>query len=194
MGSFPTAYLVVNHFAGKNIAQWGTGNVGTLNVHRVTSSKLLTLLTLVGDVLKGVLALLVGYTVASALGVNSSVGALTGGIVAVVGHNYSAYLRLKGGKGIATALPVLFYVEPLLVAVWAGTYLLAVTATRIFVLGQILGTVVVPFVCYVFFPDSAVPIAILGLIVFIKHAPRIPGLVKGTEPKMYYKIDGSREA
>ena len=52
---------------------------------------------------------------------DSSVGALMGGILAVVGHNYSAFLRLQGGKGIATALPILFYIEPLLVAVWLGT-------------------------------------------------------------------------
>jgi len=194
LGSFPTAYLVVNRFAGKNIMQWGTGNVGTLNVHRATGSKLLTVLTLVGDVIKGVLALVAGFAVASALGVDSSVGALTGGILAVVGHNYSAFLRLQGGKGIATALPILFYIEPLLVAVWIGTYLLTVGATRIFVLGQILGTVVVPIVCYVFFPDHAVPVTILSLIVFIKHAPRIPNVVKGNEPKLYYKIDKTREA
>ena len=191
LGSFPTAYLVVSRFAGKNIMQFGTGNVGTLNVHRATSSKLLTLGTLVGDVLKGVMALTVGFAVAYAMGVDSSVGALTGGIVAVVGHNYSAYLRLKGGKGIATALPVLFYIEPLLVAVWVVAWVLTVVTSRILVLGQILATVVVPFVSYVIFPDAAIPVTILGLIVFIKHAPRIPGLVKGTEPKLYYKIDES---
>ena len=194
LGSIPTAYLIVNRFAGKNILKWGTGNVGTLNVHRATSSKLLTLLTLGGDVIKGVLALVAGLAVASALGVDSYVGALTGGILAVVGHNYSAYLRLQGGKGIATALPVLYYIEPILVAVWCGTYLLTVAATRIFVLGQILGTVAVPIFCYIFFPDSAVPITILALLVFIKHAPRIPSIVKGAEPKLYYKIDKSRES
>ena len=189
LGSVPTAYLVVSRFAGKNIMQLGTGNVGTLNVHRATSSKLLTFVTLVGDVLKGVTALAVGFAVAKVMGVDSSVGALTGGIVAVVGHNYSAYLRLKGGKGIATALPVLFYIEPLLVAVWVGAWILTVATSRILVLGQILATVAVPPVAYVVFPDASIPVTILGLIVFIKHAPRIPGLVKGTEPKLYYKID-----
>ena len=47
-GSFPTAYLLVKHFAGKNILQWGSGNVGTMNVHRATNSKMLTLATLAG--------------------------------------------------------------------------------------------------------------------------------------------------
>ena len=112
MGSFPTAYLVVRRFAEKNILKWGTGNVGTLNVHRATGSKLLTLANLVGDVLKGILAMLVGFTIASAAGGDADAGVATGGTVAVVGHNYSVFLRFQGGKGIATALPLLFFLEP----------------------------------------------------------------------------------
>ncbi len=56
-GSFPTAYLLVKLFTGKNIFQWGTANVGTVNVHRATNSKILTLLTLAGDMLKTALAI-----------------------------------------------------------------------------------------------------------------------------------------
>ena len=193
LGAFPTAYLIVTRFAGKNILEWGTGNVGTLNVLRATSSKLLTLANLAGDVLKGVLAMLVGFTIAVATGLDSYTGAATGGIVAIAGHNYSVFLKFQGGKGIATALPVLLFLEPPLVAIWIGTFLLTVAATRILVLGQIVGTVVVPIVCYFQFPDYAVPVSILALIVFVRHASRIPGVVKGTEPKFYYKIDGARE-
>lgn len=189
LGSIPTAYLVVHRFAGKNIMQWGTGNVGTLNVHRATSSKRLTAVTLLGDVLKGVLALAVGFAIADAMNIDTYLGALTGGVVAVVGHNYSAYLSLKGGKGIATALPVLFFIEPVLVMVWVCAWILTVITSRILVLGQILATVIVPFASYAFFPDEVISVTILGLIVFIKHTPRIPGLIKGTEPKLYYKID-----
>ena len=79
LGAFPTAYLIVTRFAGKNILEWGTGNVGTLNVLRATSSKLLTLAILAGDVLKGVLAMLVGFTIAVATGLDSYTGAATVG-------------------------------------------------------------------------------------------------------------------
>ena len=191
VGSFPTGYIIVRRFARKNILEWGTGNVGTLNTLRATNSKLLTLATLSGDVLKGVLALLLGFAIARAGGVDTELGAATGGIMAVVGHNYSVFLKFQGGKGIATSLPVLLYLAPLLVVLWIGVFFLTVATTRLLVLGQILGTVAVPIVGYLLFPDPIVPVSILALLVFVRHASRIRNIVKGTEPKLYYKVGKS---
>jgi len=191
VGSFPTGYIIVRRFARKNILEWGTGNVGTLNTLRATSSKLLTLATLSGDVLKGVVALLLGIVIARAGGVETGLGAATGGIMAVVGHNYTVFLKFQGGKGIATSLPVLFYLAPLLVVLWIGVFILTVATTRLLVLGQILGTVAVPIVGYLLVPDPIVPVSILALLVFIRHASRIRNIVKGTEPKLYYKVGKS---
>ena len=191
VGSFPTGYIIVRRFAGKNILEWGTGNVGTLNTLRATNSKLLTLATLSGDVLKGIVALVVGYSIARAGGVETGLGAATGGIMAVVGHNYTVFLKFQGGKGIATSLPVLFYLAPLLVVLWLGVFFLTVATTRLLVLGQILGTVAVPIVGYLLVPDPIVPVSILALLVFIRHASRIRNIVKGTEPKLYYKAGKS---
>ncbi len=193
-GSFPTAYLLVKHFVGKNIMELGTANVGTLNVLRATNSKVMTGVNLLGDVAKGVLALAVGYVLADAVGVDTYVGAAAGGIASVVGHNYTVFLKFQGGKGIATSLPVLFYLEPVLVPVWIAAFLLTVAATRLLVLGQITATLVAPILAILFFRDDAVAVVILGAIVFIRHAPRIKGIVKGTEPKLYYKIDTTPEA
>ena len=191
VGSFPTGYIVVRRFARKNILEWGTGNVGTLNTLRATNSKLLMLATLSGDVVKGIVALLVGYSIARAGGVETGLGAATGGIMAVVGHNYTVFLKFQGGKGIATSLPVLFYLAPLLVVLWLGVFFLTVATTRLLVLGQILGTVAVPIVGYLLVPDPIVPVSILALLVFIRHASRIRNIVKGTEPKLYYKAGKS---
>ena len=207
IGSFPTAYLIVRWSAGKNIMELGSGNVGTLNVLRATGSKMLTAANLAGDVTKGVLAMLVGLGVAAAAGLGGD-GAVAadvaawrpppamgvGGISAVIGHNYSVFLRFQGGKGIATALPVLFVFQPVLVAVWVAGFLVTAVTTRILVLGQILATVVTPFVAYTWFQDTAFEVTLLGIIVFIRHASRIPGIVKGTEPRLYYKIDKDQDA
>ena len=194
LGSFPTAYLIVRRFAGKNIMDLGTGNVGTLNVHRATGSKLLTAANLAGDVAKGVLAMLVGYGVAMVAGLDVDFAVAVGGIVAVIGHNYSLFLKFQGGKGIATALPALFVFEPLLAPVWIGAFLLTVAASRILVLGQILATVVTPIVAYALFDqEAAFYVTLLGIIVFVRHASRIPGILKGEEPKLYYKIRDADE-
>ena len=189
LGSFPTAYLIVRRFAGANIMDLGTGNVGTLNVHRATGSKLLTAANLAGDVAKGVLAMLLGYGVASVAGLDSDLAVAVGGIVAVIGHNYSIFLKFQGGKGIATALPALFVFEPLLVAVWVAAFFATAAPTRIIVVGQILATVATPIVAFIWFPDNAFYVTLLGIIVFVRHASRIPGILKGEEPKLYYKID-----
>ena len=194
IGSFPTAYLIVRRSAGKNIMELGSGNVGTLNVLRATGSKILTAANLAGDVTKGVLAMLVGLGVAAAAGLGVDGTVAVGGIFAVIGHNYSVFLRFQGGKGIATALPVLFVFQPVLVAVWVAGFLVTAVTTRILVLGQILATVVTPFVAYAWFPDTAFQVTLLGIIVFIRHASRIPGIVKGTEPRLYYKIDKDQDA
>ena len=194
LGSFPTAYLLVKRFARKNILEWGTANVGTLNVYRATNSKTLTVANLAGDFLKGALAMVVGFNVAKATGLEPDVGVATGGILAVLGHNYTVFLRFRGGKGLATSFPVLLYLAPLLVILWIVTFLASVAATRLLVVGQILGTVAMPIGCYILFPDVVVPVSILSLVVFIRHAPRIPAIVNGTEPKLYYKIDNSPKA
>ena len=194
IGSLPTAYLIVRWSAGKNIMELGSGNVGTLNVLRATGSKMLTAANLAGDVTKGVLAMLVGLGVAAAAGLGVDGAVAVGGISAVIGHNYSVFLRFQGGKGIATALPVLFVFQPVLVAVWVAGFLVTAVTTRILVLGQILATVVTPFVAYAWFPDTAFQVTLLGIIVFIRHASRIPGIVKGTEPRLYYKIDKGQDA
>ncbi|MFQ5933958.1 MAG: glycerol-3-phosphate acyltransferase [Dehalococcoidia bacterium] len=188
IGSFPTAYVVVARLAGRNVMEYGTGNVGALNTLRSTNSKALTAIVLLGDAGKGALALLLGYLVAQGFDYETGLPMQVAGIVSVVGHNHSIFLKLKGGKGLATSLPVLLYLEPTLAGVWIGTFLIIVFFTRVMILGQIMGTVVAPVIGVAVFRDSMVPVVILAAIVFVKHAPRIRNILNGTEPRMYYKI------
>ncbi len=187
-GSFPTAYLLVKLFTGKNIFQWGTANVGTVNVHRATNSKILTLSTLAGDMLKTAVAILVGVYLARAVGLDEAVGAGVGGIAALVGHNYSVFLRFKGGKGLACSAVLGFYFAPAIVGLWVLTFLLTVMFTRLMVLGQIVATAALPIIAFFLFPQAAIPSYFVAALVLIRHAPRIKNIIAGTEPKMYYKI------
>ena len=188
LGSFPTGYVVVKRFAGKNLLEYGTANVGTMNTLRATSSKKLTILVLVGDMLKGVAALAFGLLLAKTLDADAPTASAVGGALVVVGHNYSVFLRFKGGKGLATATPVLLWFAPPLLAVWVGAFLLTVAASRLMVLGQIVATVVAPIVGHFTFPDEAPFLDLLAALVFIRHAPRLKNVFQGTEPKLYYKI------
>ncbi len=187
-GSFPTAYVLVKRFTQKDILQWGTGNVGTTNVYRATNSKMLTFITLAGDMLKTALAITVGVYLARSAGLPGNVGAGVGGIAAIVGHNYSAFLRLKGGKGLACASVLGFYFAPALVGLWVLTFLVTVGFTRLMVVGQMAAMAAMPIIAYFFFPQAAIPSYFVAALVLIRHAPRIRNVLDGTEPKMYYKI------
>ena len=187
-GSFPTAYVLVKRFTQKDILQWGTGNVGTTNVYRATNSKMLTLITMAGDMLKTALAITVGVYLARASGLPENVGAGVGGIAAIAGHNYSAFLRLKGGKGLTCALVLGFYFAPALVGLWVLTFLVTVGLTRLMVVGQMAAMAAMPIIAYFAFPEAAIPSYFATALVLIRHAPRIRNVLDGTEPKMYYKI------
>ncbi len=187
-GSFPTAYALVKQFAHKNILEWGSGNVGTTNVHRATNSKILTFATLAGDMLKTVLAIFGGVYLARAAGMDGDIGAAVGGIGAIVGHNYSVFLRLKGGKGLACAAVLGFYFAPAIVGFWVLVFLVTVLLTRLMVVGQMVAMASVPVIAYFAFPQAAITSFFATALVLIRHAPRIKNVLDGTEPKMYYKI------
>ena len=187
-GSIPTAYLLVKHFAGKNIMQLGSANVGTTNVLRATNSKILTLATLAGDLGKTGLAIFVGVLLAQGFGLGQHVGAGVGGIAAIVGHNYSAFLRFRGGKGLVCCAALAFYFAPALVGLWVLTFVLTVAATRLMVVGQMAAMAAVPVFAYFLFPQAAIPSYFATALVLVRHAPRIKNVLNGTEPKMYYKI------
>lgn len=188
IGSIPTAALVVKRFAGKDVMALGTGNVGTMNTLRATNSKKLTLVVLFGDMSKGALSLLLGWGVATGFGYAPNLLMTVGGIASIVGHNYSVFLKFKGGKGLATGVPVLLHIEPALVGVWIATFLVTVALTRLMVGGQIMGTAAAALVGLFVYPQTAIPAGILAAIIFVKHAPRIRNIIDGSEPKMYYKI------
>ena len=187
-GSLPTAYLLVRVFTRKNVMDWGTGNVGTLNVHRTTSSKFLTLLTLLGDLAKAYAAILLGEFMAQQAGLDGVTGATVAGISAILGHNYSVFLRFKGGKGITCSASMGFYFDPLIVAIWVATFFFTVATTRWLVLGQMVATATMPIFCYFFFPQAAIASYFVAALVLWRHAPRVKGLIEGTEPKLYYKV------
>lgn len=99
IGSFPTGYLFVKTAHSKDLTKEGSGNVGTLNAVMVSGSKLIGILVLIIDFLKGavpvfLLASVFGYDVITLYGSS---------IMLVLGHNFSVWLKFKGGRGLATS-------------------------------------------------------------------------------------------
>lgn len=107
VGSFPSAYLVGRIFNKGDIRKQGSGNVGAMNTYRV-AGLLPGIITVILDILKGVLPVALALTFTG----NQAV-IFACGILAVLGHNYSIFLRFKGGKGLATTFGVFIVLSPL---------------------------------------------------------------------------------
>lgn len=118
IGSFPTAYILVKWRHKTDIRNAGSGNVGTLNSYEVTGSKLVGVVVLLVDFLKGIAAVLCASVVAGkGFGVEAA-----GCIGAVVGHNFPVWLGFKGGRGLATAAGGVTLLGWFLLPIWLTTW------------------------------------------------------------------------
>jgi glycerol-3-phosphate acyltransferase PlsY len=180
LGSIPCGLLLTRVAGLGDIRSIGSGNIGATNVLR-TGSKLLALLTLLGDVGKGLAAVLV---VSALWPMEPALPALAG-LAAVLGHLFPVWLKFKGGKGVATALGVLFAMAwP--VAVFAALIWLAVAVlTRYSSLAALVATAMAPvamwYIAGAF--DAAIVLVICGLL-WIRHHENIRRLLRGAEPKI----------
>lgn len=190
ISGIPFGYLLAKKFAGVDIKQEGSGNIGATNVLRVVKekdpklAKKLGAITLFLDAIKGVLVILV----AKMLGAPESV-LWTIAVLAVVGHCFSAFLVFEGGKGVATGFGVLLVMMPIpaliAIVVWLG----AAKGLKVSSIASLIGLASFIIVSYVIYPEvpgigSHAPIWIIAFIIFYKHTPNIVRLFKKEESKV----------
>jgi glycerol-3-phosphate acyltransferase PlsY len=182
LGNFSSAYLVSRAFGKIDIRKHGSGNAGSTNVLRVLGVKA-AILVFIGDVLKGVIAVLIGRYLAG------SNGEILAGLLVVAGHNWPILLGGKGGKGIATTVGLMIPIDPLLVLyiVTAGVIIIAVT--RYVSLASITGMVVFPIAMIITQKpfEYIVFSLILAAMGLFKHRSNIGRLVRGQESKIGLK-------
>ena len=182
LGSVPFG-VVVAKARGIDIMAVGSGNTGATNVARVLGWKL-GLLVFVLDVLKGVVPCVVTRMVTG-----SEELTILMGVVAVVGHTFSPFLRFKGGKGVATSLGVLFGAAPLAGAIALGVFLVLFGITRIVSVSSLVAALAV-LVAGWFLGQPWFFFAVFGpltVYLFVRHRANIGRLVRGEEPKLDLK-------
>jgi glycerol-3-phosphate acyltransferase PlsY len=180
IGAVPVGYLVARVFGVTDIRSHGSGNIGATNVLR-TLGRVAALLTLVGDIGKGYVAVAVGAVVAGAAG-----AAAPCTVAAVVGNCWSVFLGFRGGKGVATGLGALLRLVPLAVAPAAVVWL-AVTLTFRFVsLGSITAALCVPLGALLLGRPMADVVAALTVsaVILARHRANIGRLLAGREPRV----------
>jgi glycerol-3-phosphate acyltransferase PlsY len=180
LGSLPTGLVVVRLLAGIDIRTVGSGNIGTVNVYRVAGLGP-AVLVLVVDVLKGATPVLL----ARAAG-QMDVLQVAAGLAAIVGHNWSLFLRFRGGKGIATSFGVLLAISPVVGLVAAVVWGVVVGISRYASLASLLAIATVPLTMG--WRREPTPHLVFGLITLVfagfRHRANIARLIAGTELKV----------
>ncbi len=175
-GSIPFGLLLAQSAGLGDIRKIGSGNIGATNVLR-TGNKSIAALTLLCDVLKGLLPVLFARSL-----VGDS-GALLAGFAAMAGHILPIWLGFKGGKGVATAAGVLLGWSWPVAIVGVLGWVLVFSASRISSLSA-LCAILAAVIGAVWFDVTKVwYVALLGVVVIVTHRTNIGRLLKGEEPK-----------
>ncbi len=196
LGSIPSGTLVGKQIAKVDVRDYGSGKTGVTSVLRVAGRKAAALVVLL-DVSKGVLAvlfagLIVGrnYLVWGDFGLGLLAAQCLAALTAIAGHNWSVFLRFRGGRGVATFFGGLLAICPA-VAVFGGEILILGTSlTKFASLGSIAGAVgayiiLVPLTIMNGFPIEYQIYALIGtMIIIVMHRDNITRLISGKERKL----------
>ena len=182
IGSIPFGILLARA-QRIDIQKQGSGNIGATNVARVLGKKA-GLLTLLGDVLKGLLVVFG----AGLLYEKPIVIALTG-LMVFLGHLYSIFLKFKGGKGVATSLGLFLYIMPWATLCTVGVFSACLWISGYVSIGSIMAAISLPLLAIYFkLPPPYIYLAVIvGLFTLQKHYHNILRLIEGTEAKFLRK-------
>lgn len=174
IGSIPTGLIIGKLFFKTDVRNYGSKNIGATNTFRVLGLKA-ALPVFLGDAGKGALGVLLFYT--------NPEWMIAGGLCAMIGHNWSIFLKLSGGRGVATGLGVLIALSPVVAAICFAVWAVIVKFTSFVSLGSIVAAVLVPVLMYVM--AEPVPYIIFGGIaaafVVFRHRENIIRLLQGKE-------------
>lgn len=177
LGSIPFGLLITRAAGLGDVRSIGSGNIGATNVLR-TGNKGLAALTLVLDALKGAAAVLIAARWGAELGIAA-------GFAAFLGHLFPIWLGFKGGKGVATYLGVAAAFAWQAALAFAAVWLAVAFLTRYSSLAALVAAIAVPLTLFLIGRvDYAVVIAVMSVLVYVKHRANISRLMNGTESRI----------
>jgi glycerol-3-phosphate acyltransferase PlsY len=201
VGSIPFG-LIVSRFRSKvDIRQYGSGKIGATNVLR-TSGRNAAAMVLVGDVLKGTLSVVLAglvfgndLLIVGNVGFGTLVAQVLAALAAIAGHNWSVFLKFKGGRGVATYFGGMVALCPPAALIGGEVFFVSAGITRYASFSSILSVVtayviLIPLIIVYKFPLEYIVYALFGgLVIIVMHKDNIFRLITGTERKIGQKAD-----
>ncbi len=190
VGSIPFGYLVCRAITGEDVRSLGSGNIGATNVLR-SVGYIPALITLAADMLKGAAVILIGRS----LGL-SDIQLVIAALVTIAGHNWSIFLRFKGGKGMATTAGIIIALMPLVAVVAIAIFVIVLAITRYVSLASMIMAGSLPIISLIFGMPAAY--TIFGLLAagsaILRHRSNIGRLARKQEYKFGVMLkDGIRK-
>ena len=184
MGSIPTGYIIVKKKFNKDIREFGSGNIGATNVGRIAGKKL-SKITAICDMLKAIVPVLVTYLFLylGLLKSNKSIALALVAVAAILGHNYTIFLKFKGGKGVATSAAAFMFIVPKTLIVTAIVFFGLKLFTKVVSIRSLSAGVTLFVTTLLFGYDKYLVSATLFacVLVFWRHRANIKRLIDGTE-------------
>ena len=187
LGSIPFAVIVSRAFALPDPRSYGSGNPGATNVLR-TGKKAAAALTLLGDALKGWLAVYLAQRLAEPGTID--VAPAVAAVAATIGHMYPVFLRFRGGKGVATSTGVLLALDPWLGAGAIATWIVIAFFFRYSSLAALVAAAFAPFFAFFLYGmgrfawEGAIGVAVIAVLIVWRHQDNIRNLIAGTEGRI----------
>ncbi len=180
MGSLSSAIIMCRLFSLPDPRSQGSGNPGATNVLRFGGRKI-AIMVLTGDILKGLIPVLVATYAGLA-----PAGIALVGVAAFLGHLYPVFFGFQGGKGVATALGVLLGMSWLLGLAIIAVWLVMAMIFRISSLSAITAAICAPLFTWLLVPDplSMASVTVMAVFLLIRHKSNISNLLHGKEPRI----------
>ena len=180
VGSIPSGLILGKLFWHTDLRKYGSHNIGATNAWR-TLGKVPGIIVFLADSLKGQAGVLLELSL-----VGTPLAAVIGGLLAIVGHSFSLFLRFHGGKGVATSLGVLTMLMGNVTLIVFALWLTIVYMTRYVSLGSVIAGVLTPILAALFaYPMEYIVFTVIAaFLVIVRHHENIKRLMDGTENKI----------
>ncbi len=178
IGALPVGFVIARAWGVGDIRRHGSGNIGMTNVLR-TAGRMPAVLTLLGDVAKGYLAVTAGRALAG----DEPTAVAAGAVAAIAGNCWSVFLAFRGGKGVATGLGAFLNLAPWAVLPAALVWLVVTLTFRYVSLGSLMAAACVPLGAALlgYGAVTAGACAVATAIIVVRHHENIGRLMAGTE-------------